>query len=587
MKKIIFTLAVVMVLLLSSCDRDSNVNETDAVLSTSSLFDYVPADTPYLMAATEGMPEDIVEQYLLQSKPMIDSFQDSLKLIIESIADVDESTGHESNSDTDSATTTDTNDENFNMLAFASSLLDQYANNLSLAGLRSIGIDPVAKSVVYGLGPFPVVRTGIADQNKLRATLDKAFAAGGKAPSEQELNGRKYWQISDAGMTFIASIGDDEASAGLVPTSMLDEGLMNILGQTKPGNAIDVYSEMDKFNRQYGYTNFFSGWLKSEQLLNLFLNDDSSAANSLRQLIEFDNTTVTDICKTEMASMAATVPLFHFGMNKLELNESVMSVAIDFDAATAAKLHQLSLPDALSPSYSGSPFSHGLALNLAKLREWLLATAKQRTENPYQCEELAGLNSIFATAYENLNRPLPPFLGNLFGYRISVNEIDLTQLYQGSSGLNGKILLSILTSNPEMLIGMGQMFVPDLAGKEINAGEAPVALKLDQLPTGELPTWAAMSDSALGIALGEEMDSKLQPFLEGGGSKNGEFLTFGMSGEFYDKQLNAIIDFMPDGSLSAADLEDFKASMEIYESIYFKASFTEKGLVFAQQAILK
>ncbi len=571
MKKSLYTLLIFMVLLLGACDRDSSVVETTP--ESSDIFAFVPTDTPYLIAGLEGLPDELVEMYLESSKP----FLSDLEKMLDTMGKKDDS------ADTESA------EPDFNLHAFLVSLLGQYENNYSIEGLKNLGLDPNAKSVAYGLGPFPVVRMTILDGDKVRANISKAFAdAGGEIPTEKELNGRKYWQFGDERITMIGSIGEADVSFGVTPTSMLDEALLNILGQAKPANPMNVSAEITKFNRNYGYDNYSTGWFKPEKFLALFLSDNSSAASSLRDLIEFDNTTVTAVCEAEITAMVATVPLIHFGTKKYDTSEIVYSGAIELEAGLASELQQLTVDNTLSSSNSGSLLNFGFAMNLAKLREWLLSTAKARTETPYQCSELAGLNAMYSAAYANLNQPLPPFLGNLFGFRVSIDDMDLGQLITGGSApKTGKMLLSILTSKPEMLVGMGQMFLPDLAGIDMSKGADPVALKLAMIPTGDEPTWAAMSDSALGVAVGEGMDSKLQPFLNSGKSKNGEFLTFGMDSKMYSKLLESIEEIVPENTDIATNNASLKAMMNMYESMFFKASLNDKGFVFESQTKLK
>ncbi len=580
MKNYLYILILSTAFFLSSCDSDNSAAEPKAATTNSDLFAFVPADTPYLMASLEGPPEAWIEASLASTKPMIGNMQEFLNEMLKA-STTDDEAGAES--------TALTTGSSFDIKAFAASLLNQYADNLSIEGLKNLGLDPTAQSVVYGLGPFPVARMSILDPQALRSTLDKAFAAAGETPAEKEMNGRKYWQVGDEKITLIASIGTAEVSFGLIPSNLIDEALANILGQSKPDNAMDAGAKIAKFNRQNGYTNHSSGWFKPEKFMNLFLNDNSSAASSFRGLLKIQDISITPVCEAEITAMVATVPLIHFGSSKLDRKEMHLKASIELDKETASELHQLTIDNVLNTSYSSSPFSFGFAMNLAKAREWLLATAKEKTQNPYQCAELAHLNTMYTAAYEGLNRPLPPLMGNLFGFNVGVDELDLESIMgQGNPIPKGKFLFSIITSNPQMLISMGQMFLPAVAAMNLTPGGDPEVLKLDGMAAITEPAWAAMSDSALGIAFGEGMDSQLLPFLSGGESKSGEFFTFGMSSKLLVQLMDHISKIMPESeNMSTTDMEIFKASMDMYEDTFFKASLTDKGIVFEQQYKLK
>ncbi len=574
MKKPLFTLTIILALSLSACDRDSSVPE--AISDGADIFNYVPADTPYLMATLEGVPDDIVVMSMEASRPFIDDFQKVLN---------DASLAYDSENENENNPFSSLDKElDFNIGKFYASLLEQYSANYSIEGMRNLGLDPNSKSVVYGLGPFPVIRMTILDEEKIRVVLDKAFTAAGETLTEKELNGRKYWQFGGEKITGIASIGQSEVSIGVIPSSMLDEGLANILGQSVPAEAMDVTSELAKFNRSHGYTNYGTGWLKPERFLNIFLSDTSTAANSLRDLMKFDNSAVTGVCKDEVTALVATVPMIHMGTKKLDKSEMVLAGTVELEAGLASELQQLTIANTLNPGNPGSLLNIGFAMDLAKLREWLLSTAKKRNESPYQCAELAGLNSMYATAYQNLNQPLPPLVGNLFGFKVSIDDLDFGKLMMGGSPPeNGKLLLSILTSNPEMLVGMRQMFLPDLAGLNLTSGGDPVELNLAAMPTGDEPAWAAMGDSSLGVAIGEGMDSKLPAFLSDGESESGEFLTIGMDSDLFLELQNSIIAMLPDDVDISDSTTGLEVMIEMYESMFFKSSLTDKGITFESQ----
>ncbi|MCF6226270.1 MAG: hypothetical protein L3J22_08230 [Xanthomonadales bacterium] len=584
MKNYISILILSTAFFLSSCDSDNSATEPKATTTNSDLFAFVPADTPYLAVAMEGIPKELMEKYLQASKPNILSIQNALS----QASEPKDTAAEDSDSDSDSDSATETADTDFDLIAFGASLLDQYANNMSVEGLRNLGLDPSAKSVVYGLGPFPVFRMSISDQQKLRNVLNQAFAAGGEIPPEKEFNGRKYWQIGDHKITTIASIGETEVSIAVVATSMLEEALPNILGQSRPDNAMNISSEMVKFNQKHSYTNYSSGWFEPESFLNLFLNDNSSASKSLRELLKIDAAIITPVCKSEFTAIAATIPLVHFGTNKIDQDEVIGSMGIDLKTDTAKQLQQLTVANTLNSSYTGSFMDFGFAMDIAKLREQLLATTKERVDSPYKCEQLAGLNSMYSMAYENLNRPLPPFLANLFGVAVSAEEFDFGMALQGNqSPFKNKFLLSILTSSPEILVDMGQMFMPELADLSLTPGGDPQEVELGVIPTGQGPVWGAMSDSALGIAMGADMNTKLSAFLDSGNSKDGEFFTVSMRSEVFAKLQESFAHLVPEEDMSQADFTGMEALMDLYEGIFLKASMTETGIVFEQQAKFK
>jgi len=583
--------------LVTACNKSDEAESPKTAITSvtkSELFEFVPADTPYLFANLESIPADVTDAYLKNAQPMyihlldnIDRFPKGYKHLNAdaptSDGDSDADAGVDGGSDVDSAVAS-SDESDFAYLEFARSILNDFIENPGIDGIKKIGLNPNAKSVVYGLGLFPVVRMEIGDETRLRATLEKAFTKAGSIPAEKTLNGRKYWQVGNQQFQFIASIDANEVVLSVIPSSFAADALPNILGQAKPPNPLDINKSLTTLNKNNDYTNYGSGWLDTRKLLDLFLNNDSSAATTMRQMIDFDAQSVTQVCRDEYHAIAANYPRMHGGYESLNLTETKSSFTMELKPSLASDLQGLVIADALSTTGEGGLINLGFALNFAKAREWLLATAKNRVDNPYQCEQLAELNQTYTQAYEGLNRPLPPFVGNFTGIKLFIDELDLEQIGAGNPmPQKVKAMFALLTSNPEMLVGMGQMFMPELAGLDISPGADPVELTLDGIPKPDEPVWAASSKTALGVAVGDGMHTNLLSFLSDGGSKDGEFITIGIDAEFQTMMQSASSGLMQDDQSSTADL----TIPTMFERMYFSASFTNKGIVFKQTTQLK
>lgn len=603
MKRILLILAISSPLLMTACNQNDEAAspKTSLVTATttkSELFEFVPADTPYLYANLESIPRDVSDAYLKNALPLYITLRDNLADVAKDMqhmdaetstsdtgADID--TGTDGDIDTSVAVETDSTspvDNGFDHLAFANSILTDLIDNPGADGIEKIGFSINAKSVIYGLGLFPVARIEIGDETRLRATLEKAFTKAGSIPEEKTLNGRNYWQVDNDQFQFIASIDANEFVLSVIPSSFAADALPNILGQAKPPTSLDVKQSLTTLNKNNDYTNYGSGWLETGKLLDLFLNNDSSAAITMRQIIDFDAQSVTQVCRDEYHAIAANYPRMHGGYESLSPTETKSSFTMELKQSLATDLQGLVIADALSTTGEGGLLNVGFAMNFAKAREWLLGTAKNRVENPYKCEQLAELNQTYTQAYEGLNRPLPPFVGNITGFKAFIDELDLEQI-AASNPMPQKVkaMFALLTSNPEMLVGMGQMFMPELAELDLSPGADPVELTLDGIPKPDEPVWAASSKTAIGVAAGEGMHTELLSFLTNGGSKNGEFISVGLDGEFQSKLEAASSAFMQDQHSSQAA----HSIPALFDRLYFSANFTNKGIVFKQTTTLK
>ena len=183
------TLALVTLLSLGACGKSDESSEAAANAASNELLAFVPADTPYLFANLEPVPEDVIYTFLTRLQPVLDSMQSQLSI---GRAEMESAEGENGDDPT---------------IRLAHALLLELDGNLSRSGLESIGFDLRAKKAIYGMGAFPVIRLGLSDSAALRATILRVLDNAGISAPEQDFQGVSYWRISDGNTA--------EASAGL------------------------------------------------------------------------------------------------------------------------------------------------------------------------------------------------------------------------------------------------------------------------------------------------------------------------------------------------------------------------------------
>jgi hypothetical protein len=113
-------------------------------------------------------------------------------------------------------------------------------------------------------------------------------------------------------------------------------------------------------------------------------------------------------------------------------------------------------------------------------------------------------------------------VNNFQGLRVSLDEIAASQ---GGlpTGARGHVALHV--EQPEMFLGMAQMFLPDLAALGLKAGEPPLRLPESLLPVPGLVAFAAMTGDAIGLSLGEGEEAGLEAYLDRDAGPEGMFLS--------------------------------------------------------------
>jgi hypothetical protein len=218
------TLSLVTLLVLAACGKSEESTEATAGTATNELLAYVPADTPYLFANLEPVPEDVIDTYLTRLQPVLDSMQAQL-----SIGQAEMASAEGENEDDPT-------------VRLAHALLLELDGNLNRSGLESLGFDLRAKKVIYGMGAFPVIRLGLSDSDALRATILRVLNNAGITAPEQDFQGVSYWRISDENTAEVpvglyVSILDDHLALSFFPPLAEADFLPAFLGLEVPADS--------------------------------------------------------------------------------------------------------------------------------------------------------------------------------------------------------------------------------------------------------------------------------------------------------------------------------------------------------------
>ena len=150
-------------------------------------------------------------------------------------------------------------------------------------------------------------------------------------------------------------------------------------------------------------------------------------------------------------------------------------------------------------------------MRFGPVRDFLREKVAAIVDEPYRCDHLRDLNESAVQTLARLDEPMPPFVNNFRGVRVSLSEIMMNQ---ASITENARGHLAVHVEKPEMFIGMAQMFLPDLSALEITPGDPPVRLPESLVPTPGITAYAAMSTDAIGLAVGEGEEAGLPEFLD-------------------------------------------------------------------------
>jgi hypothetical protein len=505
------TLIAALTLLVAACDRSDAPAEP--TYEMNALVDFVPAETPYLAANLAPLPDDFIDTWLVRLQPVFEEMQTQLTAARADLEQPD--TGlNDDGSGRDPQT----------RLALA--VLRELDGKLNRAGLESLGLDIGTHRVVYGVGAFPVFRMGLADPAALRATVQRILEDSGIPAPEQSFQGVPFWRLAhedDDGpeVGLYLAILDDHLAAGLLPPSAEQELLPAFLGLEMPGDS-DARTRLVDLNQRHGYTPYGSGIVELHELADQFLQPDALTARVLADSGSADFSSLGADCVAEIHSIIDQAPRMTAGTTELTTDAIAYQYRVESPAALAARLMDLVAEVPAVDEATARMMDFAFGMRLGAVRDFVQEEAAAIVADPFVCEHLQDLNQSAADTLARLEQPMPPFVNNFRGVRISVDDV---RLGGRSMPTDARGHLAVHVEQPEMFVGMAQMLLPDLSELAITAGDPPVRLPESMLPVPGMIAFAAMSDDAIGLSMGAGEEQGLPAFLDREAGPKGLFLS--------------------------------------------------------------
>ena len=249
--------------------------------------------------------------------------------------------------------------------------------------------------------------------------------------------------------------------------------------------------------------------------------------------MEYDASTLSDTCKAEFMELAGVAPRIVFGYSTVNENYIDSDVIVELRGDIAQGL--ATLPAAV-PGLGldhGGLLSFGLSLNPLALRNFYEARLDAIEEDPFECDKLVGMQAGVAAGREALNKPVPPVVYGFRGFLAIVEDIQGMDMasQQPPESIDGSFLFAI--ENAQELMTMAAMMDPQIAALNLLPDGKPVKLDLPQLDALADQAFAALSDGALSIAVGEGAESNAAGLLEADSVEPAPLMSMSMDTAWY------------------------------------------------------
>jgi len=541
----------------------------DAARKAKELLQYIPADTPYVLAVTKPLPDDVMDKF----EPAIDNTLAAYKRIMqytmsEAMVELAAEEGGAEQAEQIQA------------------LTDEVLTLMSVKGLREAGVGRDSLLAIYGDGLLPVFRIALSNRAQFDAAIERLESKSPEKLPVASLKGQEYRYIDLDEMRLIIATLNNDAVFTVVPAAFSEERLARTLGMTKPRKSLAKSKDLRDISKEYGYTDHFVSYIDVERIAATFTGDPSGLNTELLKIMEFDAEKISAQCRADFASLAAVAPRIVMGYTNVNSNflDSGMVVELRDDIAAGLATLPAAVPG-LGPDLGGL-MSFGFSLDPLALRTFYEKRLDAMEAEPYECDALADLQASTVKGREALAQPLPPVVYSFRGFLANITNVEGMDIATETppESIDGSVLFAI--ENAQDLVTMAAMMSPEIAALNLIPDGKAKALSLPQLAELAEQAFAALSENGLSVSVGEGAESNAESMLQADVATKSPFMSMSMDAQRY-------YEFIGKAAMEESESEEGEeiplamrtairdamvSSGEMYERMAVNVHLTERGV---------
>ena len=580
----------------SEDQASESLGALESLTDRGGLLQYVPADTPYVFANTQSLPDEFMDKM----EPVTDQLLTAYREMLERIG---EQALEDLEADEPETDELETDDEDRVKAERAFAVIGEVASLMSIEGLRAAGITRDSRLVFYGNGLLPVLRMELSDAKRFDATIERFEEQADARMSVAEIGSQTYRYVDTDAIKFIVATIGNQAVVTLSPVGFGDEEIGALLGLSLPQTSIAESGELLEIAEKYGYSLHYLGLVSTTRIAETFLADQTGINAALFQLMDAsEKPELSEVCRNEIRAAVEIAPRIAMGYDEFDTERLSSSVIVELRGDIASGLTGLAAPVPGLGVDHGGMMSLGFSLNPLAAREFYEARLDAMEAAPYECELFAELQAGVEQGRAALQQPVPPMIYDFRGLLAVIDNMDGYDFAQQKPPeiLEARAMLAM--ENANNLIMMGGMMVPALAELQLEPDGEPVALDPAMLAgTGIDQASVALTENALAIAVGEDTEAGLAAMLGAETVDPAPFFSMNMDAVRYfefirnagEAQTRHAAAGLDDGSeeyleaTQAAQAEVLAALQELYDRILIDVYFTDNGIEMRSVVILR
>ncbi|AKS42823.1 hypothetical protein [Wenzhouxiangella marina] len=541
-------------LMLVACGQDETATEGGTTSPASAggnpLFERIDADTPMLAANLETMPDALIDRFWEPMTAMSEFNRNSYEELAEEAQ------------------------EDVPVIA---ALLREIGQLDSREAVESRGISSNGYFAMHLVSVYPFIHVQLSDEAAFEAMIQRVASEGGSEVPTRTVGGEDVVWIEHEDLGLAIHHGDGFATVAVVPD---DESMLRrVANLDRPSRAYDA-ADLVRFDRDRGYTGNGSLFVDLAGVLARLLDENDPLAEPVRQAMDLEVLATDASCRSEIDRLFEIFPRLSAGMTELSDDRVSAEFVVEAESSMAERMAAIAdTPVGLSGGETRT-ISGGIAFDLVAARDFAREVVAAWVETPPQC---AAFSSIAAQAPDwqrALNQPIPPVITNVRGLRFNMDRLSMSTPGQVDSAEG---TLALFVRNPQMLIGMAQMFSPDIAAMDLQPNGEAKPLPKNLIPNlPDLSAFIALGSDAIAVSFGEGQEARLPEALEQHES-DGAVLAYTIDFEGYGELMASMMDAIAaDANVDRDELppSDFMSRLaEYYDSSSIAVRLTDRGIV--------
>lgn len=547
-------------------DKDDDAPQTNLASfeRADDVLTYVPADTPYLFASLEAMPDAVMDKMETNSDSMLSAYEVVMTETVKTMQ-----AAGEMGDDEDSAQAMSFFSELFGMLQS-----DQ---------LRAAGIPRSPRAAFYGVGLLPVGRINLSDAGAFEAKVIEIAEKADAELEDGEVDGQAYRFVGDEQLRFIVAVIDDQAVGAFVPSDLPDDLLKDVLGLDKPDRSIADAGTLKTLAEKYELASYALGFMDFERVAATFVDAPSGVNAALLGMMDYNADDLSAVCRDEIRQVAAIAPRLVAGYNSVTTTRITSNGVLELRSDIASGLQALAVPVAGMGMDHGGFMSFGMSLDLMAARDFYESRLDALEADPYECEYFAEMQAGLAAGRQSLNQPVPPVFYGFKGFLAVIDDIGDIDFASGQPPTDVDARFLVANNNVEGLLAMGTMFSPELAALDIQPDGEVKALNLPPFTSQFEEAFVAMTGETLGVSIGAGSGPALASLVNADAANPPPFMSVNMDGKRYYEFVSEVIAAGEENQNMSAEAQAAMSRFmtgigDLIERLSVDVMFTDNGI---------